>query len=69
MKTLDRRGFIKSAGKGAVGLMTAGPLVRSGFAKDSPNERIKVAVMGIRSRGRAHANSLAKLPNVEVAVL
>ena len=69
MESMDRRKFIESAGKGAVGLVAAGPFIKSGFAKDSPNERINVAVMGIRSRGRAHASSLARISNVEVRVL
>ena len=69
MKSIDRRGFISKAGKTAVALAAAGPFIKSGFAQNSPNDRINVAVMGIRSRGRAHMESFSKLKNVEVAVL
>jgi len=44
------------------------PLLKTSFT-NSPNETIQVAVMGIRSRGTAHALTLAKLPNVNVAAL
>jgi len=70
MNSMDRRKFIKSAGIGAVGMMAAaGPFIKSGFAKDKPSDRINVAVMGIRSRGRAHMEAFANIPNVDVAVL
>ncbi len=51
---MDRRKFIKKASSSAVAVAAVGPFVTSGFAKNSPNERINVAVMGIRSRGRSH---------------
>ncbi|HUU28826.1 MAG TPA: Gfo/Idh/MocA family oxidoreductase [archaeon] len=69
MESMDRRKFIKRAGTSAVGLVAAGPFIKSGFAKDSPNDRVNVAVMGIRSRGQAHAEDLARLKNVDVTVL
>jgi predicted dehydrogenase len=49
--------------------VAAGPFLKTGAAANSPNETIQVAVMGIRSRGAAHAATLSKLPNVNVAAL
>ena len=70
MKSMDRRKFLKNAGAGTVGLVAAsGPLIKSALAKNSPNETINVAVMGIRSRGAEHAENFARIPNVNVTVL
>ncbi len=66
MASLTRRDFVRSTGLSGAALMS--PLLKTGFA-NSPNETIQVAVMGIRSRGTAHARTLAKLPNVNVAAL
>ncbi len=70
MKSMDRRNFLKNAGAGTMGLMAAGsPLVKSAMGKNSPNETINVAVMGIRNRGGQHAENFAKIPNVKVTML
>jgi len=50
-------------------MMVAGPLIKTGLAKDSPNERINVAVMGLRGRGAEHAAIFAGIPNVNVNIL
>ncbi len=69
MKPIDRRGFLRSAGIGAAAVAAAGPYIASGWAANPPSDRVNIAVMGINSRGRAHMESFAALPNVEVAVL
>ena len=69
MDSMDRRKFIRKAGTGAAGLAVAGPWITSALAKNSPNETIRVAVMGIHSRGSAHAENFAKMDNVEVALI
>ncbi|MFH1068361.1 MAG: Gfo/Idh/MocA family oxidoreductase [Candidatus Glassbacteria bacterium] len=69
MKKMDRRSFIRVTGAGTLGLAAAGPLVTSGFAANSPNDRINVAVMGIRGRGAEHAAEFAAIPNVRVTTL
>ena len=66
MTSLTRRDFVRSTGLSSAALMA--PMLKTNFA-NSPNETIQVAVMGIRSRGTAHARTLAKLPNVNVAAL
>ena len=47
----------------------AGPLVRKALAKKSPNERINIAIIGIRGRGRDHIKHYSAIPNVAVSVL
>ena len=56
MSSLTRRDFVRSTGLSGAALMS--PLLKNGFA-NSPNETIQVAVMGIRSRGTAHARNFA----------
>ncbi|HUU28146.1 MAG TPA: Gfo/Idh/MocA family oxidoreductase [archaeon] len=69
MNPMDRRKFLRKAGAGAAGLALAGPMIKSGLSKNSPNETINVAVMGIHNRGAQHAESFSKIPNVNVTVL
>src|SRR5258707_2219809 len=65
-----RRDFLKTAAKttGAAGVFTGLTfLARSErvFASD----RVRVAVCGLRGRGKDHLDAFARLPNVEVAAL
>ncbi|HUU29935.1 MAG TPA: Gfo/Idh/MocA family oxidoreductase [archaeon] len=69
MSSMDRRSFLKKAGSGTMGLMAAGPLIKSGLAKNSPNETVNIAVMGLRGRGSEHAVHFSSIPNVNVTVL
>src|SRR5262245_4298194 len=69
MSTLTRREFVRKSSTRAAALLTTGPFLKTSFARNSPNETIQMAVMGIRSRGAAHAATLSKLPNVNVAAL
>ena len=66
MNSISRRQFVKQTG--AAGLI-AGSAIRPAWSRSSPNETVRIAVMGIRSRGGALAESFAKLPNVNVAML
>jgi predicted dehydrogenase len=66
MDSISRRQFVKQTG--AAGLI-AGSAIRPAWSRSSPNETVRIAVMGIRSRGGALAESFAKLPNVNVAML
>jgi hypothetical protein len=47
----------------------AGPALRPGFAKSSPNETVNVAVMGIRGQGAFHLKNYPKVPNVNVSAV
>lgn len=66
MNAINRRQFVKQTG--VAGLM-AGSMLKTSWAKASPNDTVNVAVMGIHSRGGALANGFAKLPNVNVAMI
>ncbi len=74
MKSVNRRGFLKKSAVTAAGLMVSAPIVKKGFAKNSPNETINVAVVGIRDRGGiygggGHYGNFCKIPNVRVAAV
>jgi predicted dehydrogenase len=69
MKNLNRRNFIiKSAAAGA-GMIAGAPFIGKSFSKNSPNDTINIAVIGIHGRGKAHYEALSKIPNVKIAYL
>src|SRR4051812_731831 len=64
--SLTRRHFLSAtAAAGAVGLSA---LTAAGAAQQ-PNNRVNVAVMGVRGRGRALASGFAVLDDVHIAYL
>jgi predicted dehydrogenase len=65
MSDLSRRGFL-AVGAGAAAL--AG-ISRSLGQGRSPNDTIRVAVLGVNGRGREHISVLAKQAGVQIAVL
>jgi len=74
MKPINRRGFLKKSTVAAAGVIASAPVVKKGFAKNSPNETINVAVVGIRSRGgyyngRGHYPNFCRIPNVMVTAV
>jgi len=69
MSAMNRRKFIRSTGTAAASMALTGVMLNSQGARSSPNDRINVAVMGIRSRGWEHARNFTKIPNVQVKVL
>ncbi len=69
MRSINRRNFVKQVGAGTTGLIGAGPWIKTGFARQSPNNTVNIAIMGIRSRGGGLSESFAKLPDVNVSVL
>jgi predicted dehydrogenase len=61
-----RRDFIKSsAAAAATSALGFNIKTRAG----SPNDTIRVAVVGFRAQGNAHIREYAKMPNVEIAAL
>lgn len=64
---ITRRRFVKRAAATAVALPAMPALARR--PRNSANEDIRVAVIGIRSRGRAHIDALHALENVRVVAL
>ncbi|MCY3932320.1 MAG: Gfo/Idh/MocA family oxidoreductase [Acidobacteria bacterium] len=68
MSAITRRVFLGSAAAAAA-TTTLGCRASAGTAAASPNETLRVAVVGLRGRGNDHVNNYAKLPGVEVAAL
>ena len=64
--TQSRRTFLHRAGT-AVAFAAAGPLILR--SADSPNRRLRVAVMGVNGRGLAHIQGFLAQPDVEIAYL
>ena len=60
---MKRRRFVKTVSSVALGLMVPRVL------KGSPNESVRVAVMGLNGRGSVLAKTFAKTANAEVAAL
>lgn len=56
---MNRRFFFMSS--------AAGALATKGSA--SPNDRVRVAVVGVRGQGRSHIRAYSQVPNVEIAAL
>jgi predicted dehydrogenase len=63
---MDRKTFIKNTGIAAAGITILDFPV---FGRNSPSDKVIVAVMGVNSRGAYLAKSFATLPNVEVAYI
>ncbi len=61
MTSINRRHFLLSA--------AALPLAITAHAQTSPNNTVRVAVVGFNGRGKAHINAYLKMPNVEIAAL
>jgi predicted dehydrogenase len=70
-KSLTRRDFLKSSAQVGAGLAAAGGLtvITRPERVFGANDRVRVAVCGIRNRGFDHVEGFAKLKNVEVAAL
>ena len=65
MERYGRRKFLQLSAAGAAGVAAA-PSIAGALGA---NEQVRVGVLGIRGRGRAHARELAGLKNVEVVTL
>lgn len=62
---INRRKFIATGTLGLIGL----PLISTRVYSAAPSDRIRVAVIGLGSQGRAHMTWFNDLPEVEVAAL
>ncbi len=63
MSDFDRRDFVKT-GAGLAALAMAQPQRVLGA-----NDRVRVAVVGLRGRGKDHINGITKVPGVELAAI
>jgi predicted dehydrogenase len=66
LSTLNRRRFLQNTAFLATGLAALGRWT-SGQAAESPNNKIRIGVMGTNGRGMDHINSFLALPNTEIA--
>src|ERR671929_1793209 len=67
---IDRREFLRAASAAGVSLAMTNRFPSPALLSHrSPNERVRVAVMGLNSRGMVHAQNFARLANTEVAYL
>lgn len=69
VKSMDRRRFLKTTGKSALGLALGSTVLRPGTRAVGANDRIIVGAMSSRGRGLYVAEQMAKRPDVEVAYL
>jgi len=65
---MKRRNFIKNAAMSNLGIM-ASPVILTGNGWKGANDRVNVAVIGIRGMGQSHIQSYQKLKDVEVTAL
>jgi len=79
MKLINRRRFLKKSAMTA-GLITTAPAVIKDFARNSPNDRVNVAVIGVSGkrervrgiiggRGMVHITNYSRIPNVRVTAI
>ena len=67
MARISRRGFLQGSGATLIALSTTSPLAVA--RRRGPNDEVRVACVGIRSRGTAHIEGLRKLDGVRVVAL
>src|ERR1700730_13784333 len=67
----SRRDFLKTAVKttGAAGVYAGLTFLTRPERVCGANDRVRVAVCGLRNRGKDHLDGFSKVPNVEVAAL
>ncbi|MCI0334145.1 MAG: Gfo/Idh/MocA family oxidoreductase [Planctomycetes bacterium] len=66
--TLDRRNFLSHSGKCAAGLALASSLAKPARA-ESPNNRVNLAIVGVRGRGHGLMHGFASRPNCNILYL
>ena len=71
MENNNRREFLKKSIIAAGGMIVPGSAINATNISNqkSPNDRINVAVVGIRSKGREHYRDFSNIPNVRVTTL
>src|SRR4029077_614892 len=70
-KDVTRRDFLKTTGKTTAGLAALGGtnLLARADKVLGANDRVRVAVCGLRNRGNDHLHGYSRVPNVEIAAL
>jgi len=66
---MERRDFIKKAGTSSIALSATPLLWGNSSSWKGANDKVRVAVIGIRGMGQSHIENYQKLKNVEVAAI
>jgi predicted dehydrogenase len=75
---VSRRNFLRTSGRFAAGAFAAGALASPRAARATPrpprqaagpNDRIALAIIGVRGRGLNHIDAFGAMPNVRIAAL
>jgi hypothetical protein len=64
-KAIDRRLFLKQGGSAAISMAFLPAMAR----KVAPNDRLRIAHIGLGGMGNNHMNWFAALPEVEIVAL
>lgn len=65
---MERRKFLKTTATGSIGLATV-PTILANSNWKGANDRVNIAVIGIRGMGQNHIEAYQELENVEVRAL
>ena len=68
MESINRRRFLKKSAAVAAGLMVGASTVKKGFAKNSPNDTINIAQVGIRGQGKVYRRYCV-MPGINLAAI
>ena len=69
MSDIDRRDFVKQTTLTGLGMLATRNLPGARRGSRSPNEKVRVAVIGVNGRGIVHVKDFATHPNSEVAYI
>ncbi len=69
MKNLDRRSFIRKSTAASAGALVSPYVFGKATGRKDRDSAIRVAVIGIRSRGKDHYRALSRIPGVQIATL
>ncbi len=69
MEHINRRTFLKKTSAASAGVAVSPSVIANSSKRFDSNDKINIAVIGIRSRGKDHYRALAKIPNVRIAAL
>jgi predicted dehydrogenase len=69
MEKIKRRDFIKDSAEATVATAATTVAFNLKTSAGSPNDTVRVAIVGLRGQGQAHIANYSKMPNVEIAAL
>src|SRR5689334_6394131 len=69
MSDIDRRDFVKQTTLTGLGVLASRKVSGLNQGSRSPNEKVRVAVIGVNGRGIVHVKNFSTLPNSEVAYI